>query len=168
MLPIVFWSSNCGFWSYRTLPYFQLSVRSSVRGVTSQLFLIILLFRLWKPFIFLMNIIWADHPDHLDLLDHLDHLNHLNHLTSCSPVTALLQPSTSQYSSSSVLTLSDLLPNFPFRNRIVYFVLLSLYLDTCCLIFQLSTRFHFKWLGFGWSRRQLQGQHQLQQSHLFI
>ena len=49
----------CGFWSNRTLLYFPLSsVRPpSVTGVTSQLSSIIWLFRLWKPYIFWMNII---------------------------------------------------------------------------------------------------------------
>ena len=51
---------------------------------------------------------------------------------SCSPAAAQLQPSTSQCSPSSLLTLSNLLPNFPFRNRIVYFVLFSsLFVDNC-------------------------------------
>ena len=47
----------CGFWSNRTLPYFPLSVRSSVIGVTYQLFSIFWRFLTWKPYIFWMHII---------------------------------------------------------------------------------------------------------------
>ena len=49
LLPFCF----CGFWSDRTLHFFPLSsVRSSVRGVTYQLFSIFWRFIPWKPYIF--------------------------------------------------------------------------------------------------------------------
>ena len=59
-----------------------------------------------------------DHPDHIDHLDHLDNLRHIDHLDhllqpSCSPVAAQLQTSTSHYSPSSLLTLSNPLTYLP-------------------------------------------------------
>ena len=48
-------------------------------GVTYQLFYNL---RQFKPYIFIVHIISADHPDHLDHLDHLNHPDHLNNLTT--------------------------------------------------------------------------------------
>ena len=42
--------------------------------MTSQFFSIIWWFRPWKPYVFWMHIILADHPDHPAHLDHLDHM----------------------------------------------------------------------------------------------